>query len=64
MKKKQDIIFMGIGKDNKNFTTSSLEVIATHSNYDPIPLNRKSRRALPKMLKKFLKGVEQNERAN
>lgn len=55
MKKKQELAFLGITKANKPIVSGRLDIILDMSKSDPMPLNRKSRRAMPKILKKILK---------
>ena len=39
----------------RNFFTSSFEMAVTNSAVDPVPMNRKSRRAMGKIVKKLMK---------
>lgn len=54
--KSQDVGFKGIGKDGVLFYTPSLEICIELSTTNPMPVNRKSRRAMPKLIKKIMKG--------
>lgn len=54
MKKKQELRFLGFKKDGQQIVTSSIEPILDLCATDPKPLNRKSKRALPKLIKKAL----------
>lgn len=51
--KKQQLIFKGLDRTGKEFFTSSLESAIIHSTVDPVPMNRKSRKAMPKLIKKL-----------
>lgn len=51
--KKQQLIFKGLDRNQKEFFTSSLESAIIHSVVDPVPMNRKTRRAMPKLVKKL-----------
>lgn len=53
--KKQSLAFGGISKLHGTYiVTADLEWLIEASSIDPKPLNRKSRRAMPKMIKKIL----------
>lgn len=51
--KKQQLNFKGLGRDGNEFFTSSFTQAVIHSVVDPVPMNRKSRRAMKKLVKKL-----------
>lgn len=59
--KKQQLIFKGLGRDNKLFFTSSFEAAVMHSRVDPVAMNRKTKKAMPKMIKELSNDREQND---
>jgi len=51
--KKQQLIFRGVGRDGKYFFTSDLGSCIMNSRETPVPMNRKSRRAMPKIIREL-----------
>ena len=54
MKKKQVLLFLGKRNDGQEFVTSDFERAVMVSAQDPIPLNRKTKKAYPKLVKGLL----------
>ena len=54
MKKKQDLLFQGTLKTGQDVVTGNLEWLAYESQSEIKPLNRKSRRAFNKIIRKLL----------
>lgn len=49
-KKKQEVMFYGVTRNNKPFVTASFQGCILNSKNDPVPLNRKSNRAMLKLI--------------
>jgi len=64
-KKKQEVLFLGFRKTGGHFVTPSLAACTMDSTKDPIPVNRKSKRAMLKIihgLNKEMSDVEEQKR--
>ncbi len=54
MKKKQQITFQGTTSEGRPMFSGSLEYLLVNSKSDPVPLNRKTRRAFKKLIGRVL----------
>lgn len=55
MKKKQSLSFKGVDRSGRLFFTQEFSYAVLNSKIDPMPTNRKSRRAMPKLIRRLEK---------
>lgn len=61
--KKQSVAFLNVNKHSKKpFLTNDLGISIEQGSGEPLPVNRKSRRAMPKLVKAILKEESDEEK--